>query len=126
MATAMEFGAYIRERREALLTSRTSPSRAPAYSLRGVARHLEIEASYLSKVERGVVSPPSDQTIRRLAEVLGEDVDTLMLLAGRVSPELQEIVGARPRVFAELIRELRDTPDNAILRLVREVRDGQW
>jgi transcriptional regulator with XRE-family HTH domain len=121
----MEFGAYIRERREAL-ASRSSQSRAPAFSLRGVARHLEIEASYLSKVERGLASPPSDQTIRRLAEVLGEDLDTLMLLAGRVSPQLQEIVGARPRVFAELIRELRNAPDNAILRLVREVRDGQW
>jgi HTH-type transcriptional regulator, competence development regulator len=121
----MEFGTHIRERREAL-SSKSPPSRAPAFSLRGVARHLEIEASYLSKVERGLVPPPSDQTIRRLADVLGDDFDTLMLLAGRVSPQLQGIVGARPRLFAELIRELGDAPDNAILRLVREVRDGQW
>lgn len=64
--------------------------------------------------------------IAKLAEILGEDFDTLMLLAGRVSPELQQVVSARPKLFAELLRELRNVPDKAILRLVREVRDGRW
>ena len=29
-------------------------------------------------------------------------------------------------MFAELIRQLKDAPDDAVLRLVREVRDGDW
>jgi len=29
-------------------------------------------------------------------------------------------------LFADLIRQLKDTPDHAVLRLVREVRDGEW
>jgi hypothetical protein len=29
-------------------------------------------------------------------------------------------------VFAQVIRELKKMPDHAVLRLVREVRDGQW
>jgi hypothetical protein len=29
-------------------------------------------------------------------------------------------------LFAALIRELKDMPDHAVLRLVREVRDGEW
>ena len=29
-------------------------------------------------------------------------------------------------VIAQLIRELKDLPDHAVLRLVREVRDGKW
>jgi transcriptional regulator with XRE-family HTH domain len=122
----MEFGAYVRESRETLAASASRPVRAPEYSLRGVARLLGIEASYLSKVERGVVPPPGEEVIRRLSDVLGEDFDTMMLLAGKVSPRLQKIVGARPKLFAELIRELRDAPDTAIFRVVREVRDGQW
>ncbi|SKC69594.1 Helix-turn-helix domain-containing protein [Paraburkholderia hospita] len=122
----MEFGAYVRERRETLAASAPLPARAPEYSLRGVARHLGMEASYLSKVERGVVPPPSEDVIRRLADVLGEDLDTMMLLAGKVSPRLQKIVGKRPKLFAELIRELRDAPDSAIFKVVREVRDGRW
>ena len=32
----------------------------------------------------------------------------------------------RPRLFAELIRQLKDAPDQAVLRIVREVRDGDW
>jgi hypothetical protein len=32
----------------------------------------------------------------------------------------------RPELFAELIRELKDMPDHAVLRIVREVRDGEW
>ncbi|GJH12626.1 hypothetical protein CBA19CS22_11655 [Caballeronia novacaledonica] len=79
----------------------------------------------MSKVELGKVQP-SDTMIAKLAEILGEDFDTLMLLAGRVSPELQQVVSARPKLFAELLRELRNVPDKAILRLVREVRDGRW
>ncbi|MFM0324909.1 helix-turn-helix domain-containing protein [Caballeronia glebae] len=120
----MDFGTYIRSRREAL-SSESAQTGAPEFSLRAVARRLEIEASHLSKVELGRVQP-SDAMIANLAAILGEDFDTLMLLAGRVSPELQKVVGARPKLFAELIRELRNAPDKAILRLVREVRDGQW
>ena len=29
-------------------------------------------------------------------------------------------------LFADLIRQLKDMPDHAVLRLVREVRDGEW
>ncbi|RMH11356.1 MAG: XRE family transcriptional regulator, partial [Gammaproteobacteria bacterium] len=32
----------------------------------------------------------------------------------------------RPQLFAELLRELKTLPDHAILRVVREVRDGDW
>ena len=38
----------------------------------------------------------------------------------------REVILRRPRLFAELIRELRETPDEAIYRVVREVRDGNW
>jgi hypothetical protein len=47
-------------------------------------------------------------------------------MAGKVSSDLQAIIRHRPELFAQLLRELRDMPDHAILRLVREVRDGDW
>lgn len=70
--------------------------------------------------------PPGETTIRRLAEELGEDADVLLALAGKVPTDLLEIIRARPRLFADLIRELKNMPDGAVLRLVREVRDGDW
>ena len=50
----------------------------------------------------------------------------LLALAGKVSSDLQEIIRKRPKLFAELIRQMREAPDDAILRVVREVRDGDW
>jgi hypothetical protein len=47
-------------------------------------------------------------------------------MAGKVSSDLQAIIRKRPQLFAQLIRELKNMPDRAVLRLVREVRDGNW
>lgn len=114
------FGATVRERRERL---RLGDRR---YSLRQVARRVGVEPAYLSKIERGAAAPPSEETAVRLAGELGEDPDVFLALAGKVSRELQEIVRRRPRLFAALIRQLKEAPDHAILRVVREVRDGDW
>ena len=110
----------MRERREALREEN------PGYSLRRVAARIGIEPSYLSKVERGEPAPLSEERIVALAADLGEDPDVLLALAGKVSTDVQEIIRKRPRLFAELIRQLKDLPDHAVLRIVREVRDGDW
>lgn len=96
------------------------------YSLRQVARRIGVEPSYLSKVERGQVAPPSEATTVRLAKELGQDPDVFLAMAGKVSRDLQDVICKRPALFAELIRQLKDAPDHAILHIVREVRDGDW
>ena len=50
----------------------------------------------------------------------------LLAMAGKVSSDLQEVIRKRPALFAELIRALKEMPDHAVLRIVREVRDGEW
>ncbi len=85
-----------------------------------------MEPAYLSKIERGVVPPPSEETIRRIAADLEEDPDVLLALAGKVSRDLQEIIIRRAPLFADLLRQLKKVPDHAVLRIVREVRDGVW
>ena len=114
------FGNIIRERRERL---RQQDRR---FSLRQVARRVGLEPAYLSKIERGETAPPSEAATVRLAQDLDEDPDVLLALAGKVSGDLQDIIRKRPRLFAELIRQLKDAPDHAVLRVVREVRDGNW
>jgi transcriptional regulator with XRE-family HTH domain len=89
------FGDFLREAREALR------KQEPRYSLRQVAARIGVQPSYLSKVERGDVGPPSES-------------------------DLQEVIRKRPRLFADVILQLKDMPDRAVLRLVREVRDGDW
>jgi transcriptional regulator with XRE-family HTH domain len=114
------FGHHLRRRREDL---RKHDRR---YSLRQVAVRVGIEPAYLSKIERGEFAPPGEETIRSLARELEEDPDVLLALAGKVSTDLKEIILKRPQLFAELLRELKKAPDQAVLRLVREVRDGKW
>ena len=87
---------------------------------------VEIHPSYLSQIENGKLAPPGEDTIKRLAEVLDEDPDVLLALAGKVSTELKAIIAKRPQLFAQLLRSLKDEPDHAILHLVREVKDGKW
>jgi len=113
-------GGYIRTQRE------TRRRKDRGFSVRQVAARIGIEPSYLSKIERGEQRPPSEATIVKLAGDLGEDSDALLAMAGKVSGDLQEVIRLRPRLFADLIRELKNMPDQAVLRLVREVRDGDW
>ena len=80
----------------------------------------------MSKVERDEVAPPSEGKIVLLANELDEDPDVLLAMAGKVSSDLQDAIRKRPELFASLIRELKKLPDRAVLRLVREVRDGNW
>ena len=116
----MTLGAYIRNAREKLREQDRS------YSLRQVALRISVEPAYLSKIERDQVPPPGEDTIRRLALDLGEDTDLMLAMAGKVSSDLQEIIRKRPQLFADLLRQLKEQPDKAILRIVREVRDGDW
>lgn len=119
-ASPASLGAFLRTRREALRAG------DPAFSLRQVAGRVGIEPSFLSKVERNQGSPPSEETLVRLAEELGVNPDVLLALAGKVSSDLKEAIFRRPELFGQLIRELKGMPDRAVLRLVREVRDGDW
>lgn len=114
------FGDYIRAKREELR------SQDRKFSVRQVANRVGVEPSYLSKIERGQQPPPSEKTINAIAADLQEDPDVLLAMAGKVSGDLQEIIRTRPQLFAQLIRDLKGMPDHAVLRLVREVRDGDW
>ena len=114
------FGQYIREKR--LLLQKEDR----AFSLRQVASRIGIEPSYLSKLERGEQSYLSEEKIIALANELNEDTDVLLALIGKVSKDIQEIIRKRPQLFAQLIRELKNMPDHAVLKIVREVRDGDW
>jgi transcriptional regulator with XRE-family HTH domain len=116
----MTYGQYVREARE----RRKKEDRS--YSLRQVAMRIGVEPAYLSKIERDQVAPPSEAATRKLAAELGEDADVLLAMSGKVSTDLRDIILKRPTLFGDLIRELKDMPDHAILRVARDVRDGDW
>jgi hypothetical protein len=50
----------------------------------------------------------------------------MLAAAGKISTDLRAAILARPLLFAELIRTIKTMPDHAVLRIVRDVRDGDW
>lgn len=115
------FGTYVRNAREKLQTVEGG-----AYSLRQVAARLGVAPAYLSQIERDEGSTPTEPRILLLASELKLDPNLLLAMAGRVSSELQAIILKRPQLFAEMLSTCKNLPDNAILTLVREVREGVW
>ena len=111
----MTFGSYfwnVRERH-----------RDRAYSLRQVVLRIGVEPTYLSKIERDVMPPPSEGTIRRLARDLEEDSDLLLAMAGKVSSDLQAVILQRPRPRDKDRRALRARQGLVIWdRMVQERR----
>lgn len=116
----ISFGSYIRTRREALV------AKDKTMSLRQVALRIGVEPAFLSKVERDLTPPPSEAKVILLAQVLGVDPDLLLAMAGKVSSDLLQIIRNRPQLFAEVLRQLKQQPDHAILHVVRQVTDGDW
>jgi transcriptional regulator with XRE-family HTH domain len=110
------FGSHVRRRRESLRQT------DPAYSIRKLATRVGIEPSYLSKVERGHEAPPSEATIVALARELDEDPDALLAMAGKVASDLKQTIRHRPRLMAQLIREVRSIPEAELLQLVASAR----
>lgn len=88
----MKFGAHVREIRE-----------ARALSLRGLARLIEVEPAYLSKIEREIFPPPSEALIVKIAMHLVEDPDRLLALAGKIPSDVKDMIirsqGQLPKVI---------------------------
>lgn len=119
-AKAKSFGAHLRWLRE----QRRAVNRR--YSVRQTAERIGVEPTHLSKIERGEIYPPAEETMRRLAADLGEDVDLLLAKADLVASDILEVIVKRPMLFAEIIRGLGDMPDQELSALVHKVRNSAW
>jgi len=76
--------------------------------LRETAEKVGITAGYLSRIEKGVEQyPPREEIIRQLAELLDQDFDLMMQLAGRVSGEMKGLLGDDPKL-PEFLRTARE------------------
>lgn len=87
------FGAFVRSQRK-----------AQGISLRAMADEIGVSAAYLSKSERGIDSPPTEDRIKVMAAKLNCDPDELLARAGRVAEDLLTIIRSSPVEYAALIR----------------------
>jgi len=81
---AKEFGVKLKELRiKARLTQRQ------------LAETVNIDFTYLSKIESDTVPPPSEKVILRLAQVLNIDKDELITLAGKIPADIAQMLKSR-------------------------------
>ena len=78
---AKQFGARLRELRKQVALTQGE-----------LADKVNVDFTYISKIESGVVPPPSKKVILRLAEVLNTDKEGLMTLAGKIPPDIVQIL----------------------------------
>lgn len=86
MKKSETFGERIRRRRMEL-----------GMGLREAARQADISATFMSRIETAVEKAvPAEKVIRRFAEILEDDFDELMALAGRIPRDVADYVKADP------------------------------
>jgi len=84
-----------------------------------------VQSSYLSKVERELVPPPSEATIRKLAAVFEEDEDLLLALAKKVPEDIREIICSDPGFYCWLIRNLESAPPEIVEQCIAVLQEEE-
>lgn len=106
------FGDVLRERRL-----------AKGYSLRKFAELVDVSPTYLSLVEQNKVEkPPTAERVKRMAELLGENPDEMIALAGRVPGDLSQIIQSQPTQMPELLREASGLTSEQLRKLTDQAR----
>ncbi|OGP25122.1 MAG: hypothetical protein A2X99_10770 [Deltaproteobacteria bacterium GWB2_55_19] len=90
--------------------------------LRETANKVGISATYLSRIENNAeTSPPSEEKILKLAEVLNDNFDDLMRLAGRVPGEVSDLIKSDSSMPAFLRRAKEDNVSaTELLKMLEE------
>lgn len=79
--------------------------RGDKYSQRELAKLVGITPTYLSKIERGEFKPPSEDVIKRMANILDINSDELLASADKIDSELIEVIKQDPTYWGRIIRE---------------------
>ena len=111
-STPKTFGQILREKRL-----------AKSYSLRSFAKLVEVSPTYLSQVEQDNVDPPTADRVKRMADILGENPDEWIALAGRVPVDLPKIIQDEPTAMPELLRAASGLTGDQIRLLTEQVRE---
>ena len=105
------FGQWLREKRV-----------ANGFSLRKFAELVGVSPTYLSHVEQGAADPPTAERVKTMAELMGENADEMIALAGRMPEDLQEIIQRQPMEMPELLREASGLTSEQLRKLTEQIR----
>lgn len=108
---SMPFGHVLRARRL-----------AKKLGLRKFAELVGVSPTYLSQVEQCNVMPPTADRVKRMAELLGENSDEWIALAGRVPDDVSEIISKQPTEMPKLLRDASGLTLEQLRQLREQIR----
>jgi transcriptional regulator with XRE-family HTH domain len=86
--------------------------------LRELSKKTGMSFTYLGKIERGELPPPSEEKLRRLAKVLGRSSDELLNFAERLPADVIQIAQRQPARYATLVRATKNLSHKELDRVV--------
>lgn len=92
------------------------------FSLRKFAEMVGISPTYLSQVEQDNVDPPTAERVQRMAELLNENADEWISLAGRVPGDVPGIIHQQPTEMPQLLREASGLTADQLRKLREQIR----
>lgn len=103
--------------------------RDKGYSQRELAALVEVDYTYLSKLENDRADyPPKEDVIRTLAQHLDLNAEELSYLAGRITAAdakvVQELAKTHQKQMPVLLRTIRDHPE-VVQRILREAQQEE-
>lgn len=107
----IEFGKRIQELRKRKMET------DPSFSLRQFAAKVGISPTFVSKIENGEFDPPSAENIKKMAALLECNADELLALAGKVDPDIAEIIRKKPKALADFLRVAHGRSEEEIRKM---------
>ena len=110
-STAKSFGKVLRERRLAC-----------GFGLREFAQLVGVSSTYISQLEQENIDPPTAERAAKMAEILRENADEWIALAGRVPDDLEGIIQKEPIGMPALLREAKGLTAAQLQKLAEQAK----
>ncbi len=75
--------------------------------LREFATQVGVSPAYISKMEMGDFSPPKEENIKKMAQILKVNEDKLLSLADKISSDIKNIINDKPDLYASFLRRAK-------------------
>ncbi|MCD4847590.1 MAG: helix-turn-helix domain-containing protein [Candidatus Aegiribacteria sp.] len=77
---------------------------AKGISQRKLGEIVGLGSGYISRIERGLFKPPSEEKIVAIADTLGGNRDYMLSLSGKISSDVMNAVKKHPEKMSEAVR----------------------
>ena len=88
--------------------------------LREFAHRLGVTPTYISQIEQDYCKPPKAHVVEKMAQLLGQNSDEFLTLAGRLPEELCEVIRSHPSAMVTFLRSAAKLSEAQVAEFARQ------